>query len=319
MHRVFHDLSEIFARTADELLPPPVFPTFDLSIPVDQLPPSLPFTDPVIPDMHPTPYLFALHRLSLQRSNELLAIRLFHLHQVTVARKLYAAEVERIEDEYEGATKGVVERLLEGVEERRRRLHEEKDGEGISLGAFSLAPFFFLDSAFRASTNGANLPFLPHRYIPRLPITPSRNPPTPRRTQPSALLPCRQRRRSRLHFLPPPKRPTNRNFPPLSRARRRPLQPRRDAPPLRQFRRNFRSSPFRPRGRFGSLRRLEPRWNERRRRGRKQEEAWGSEDAAWLAAGAFCGDQWDVQFVWEELEWVECAPGGGDRWRFGGV
>ena len=130
------DLSEIFARTADELLPPPVFPTFDLKIPVGQLAPSLPFTDPLIPDMHPTPYLFGLHRLSHQRENNLLAIRLFHAHQVSVARKLYEAEVERIEDEYEGATKGVVERLLEGVEDRRRRLTDEKEGEGVSLGAF---------------------------------------------------------------------------------------------------------------------------------------------------------------------------------------
>ncbi len=114
-----------------------MFPTFDLSIPVGQLPPSLPFTDPVIPDMHPTPYLFALHRLSHERANTLLAIRLFHAHQAAVARRMYEAEVERIEDEYEGATKGVVERLLEGVEERRRRLVEEKDGEGVSLGEWA--------------------------------------------------------------------------------------------------------------------------------------------------------------------------------------
>lgn len=138
-YRVFHDLSEIFARTADELLPPPVFPTFDLSIPVGQLPPSLPFTDPVIPDMHPTPYLFSLHRLSLQRSNNLLAIRLFHMHQVAVARRLCEAERERVEEEYENAAKGVVERLLEGVEERRRRLTEEKEGDGVSLGEFRLS------------------------------------------------------------------------------------------------------------------------------------------------------------------------------------
>lgn len=111
-----------------------MFPTFDLSIPVGQLPPSLPFTDPVIPDMHPTPYLFSLHRMSLERANQLLATRLFHLHQTQVARKLYDAEVERIEDEYEAASKSVVDRLLEGVEERRRRLTEEKDGEGTTLG-----------------------------------------------------------------------------------------------------------------------------------------------------------------------------------------
>ncbi|GAA5907937.1 hypothetical protein JCM8208_004002 [Rhodotorula glutinis] len=134
--RIFHDLSEIYARTADELLPPPVFPTSDLSIPVGQLPPSLPFTDPVIPDMHPIPYLFSLHRLSLERANEQVAIRLFHQHQVASARRLYDAEVERIEDEYEAATKGVVEKLFEGVEERRKRLLEEKDGEGVTIDTF---------------------------------------------------------------------------------------------------------------------------------------------------------------------------------------
>lgn len=136
---VFHDLSEIFARTADELLPPPVFPTYDLSIPVGQLPPSLPFTDPVIPDMHPTPYLFALHRLSLARANQLLGVRLFHDHQLAVAKRLYAAEVEKIQEEYEGAAKGVSERMVEGVEERRKRLSEEKEGDGVTLGS-SLVP-----------------------------------------------------------------------------------------------------------------------------------------------------------------------------------
>jgi len=85
--------------------------------------------------MHPIPYLFSLHRLSLERANEQVAIRLFHQHQVASARRLYDAEVERIEDEYEAATKGVVEKLFEGVEERRKRLLEEKDGEGVTIGA----------------------------------------------------------------------------------------------------------------------------------------------------------------------------------------
>ncbi|GAA5873140.1 hypothetical protein JCM3774_000061 [Rhodotorula dairenensis] len=134
--RIFHDLSEIYARTADELLPPPVFPTSDLSIPVGQLPPSLPFTDPVIPDMHPIPYLFSLHRLSMQRAHQELAIRLFHAHQLASAKRLYDAEVERIEDEYEAATKGVVERLVDGVEERRKRLLDEKEGEGVTIDTF---------------------------------------------------------------------------------------------------------------------------------------------------------------------------------------
>ncbi|GAA6058516.1 hypothetical protein JCM10212_006955 [Sporobolomyces blumeae] len=131
--RVFHELSQIYARTADELLPPPVFPISDPSVPVSQLPPSVACTDPLFPDMFPTPYLFSLHRLSLERANRQLEIRLFHTHQVASARRLYDAEVERIEDEYEMATKGVVDRLLEGVEERRRRLMDEKEGEGVAL------------------------------------------------------------------------------------------------------------------------------------------------------------------------------------------
>ncbi|BGP52693.1 hypothetical protein JCM8202v2_000249 [Rhodotorula sphaerocarpa] len=134
--RIFHDLSEIYARTADELLPPPVFPTSDLSIPVGELPPSLPFTDPVIPDMHPVPYLFSLHRLSMERAHEQLALRLFHAHQLASAKRLYDAEVDRIEDEYEAATKGVVERLCDGVEERKKRLLEEKEGEGVTIDTF---------------------------------------------------------------------------------------------------------------------------------------------------------------------------------------
>ncbi|SGY35305.1 BQ5605_C002g01750 [Microbotryum silenes-dioicae] len=144
--RVFHELSDIFARTTEELLPPPVFPNAgDPSAPVETLPPSLACTDPVIPDMHPTQFLFGLHRLSMERSNQLVATRLFHAHQKTVARKLYEAEVERIEEEYESAAKGVVERLLEGVEERRRRLTEEKDGEGVTLGTHT-----FLDPQARS-------------------------------------------------------------------------------------------------------------------------------------------------------------------------
>lgn len=135
-NRVYHELSQIYARTADELLPPPVFPISDSSIPVSQLPPSVACTDPLFPDMFPTPFLFSLHRLSLERANRQLEIRLFHTHQVASARRLYDAEVERIEDEYEGATKGVVERLLEGVEERRRKLIEEKEGEGVAIGEF---------------------------------------------------------------------------------------------------------------------------------------------------------------------------------------
>ncbi|GAA5957448.1 hypothetical protein JCM3765_001143 [Sporobolomyces pararoseus] len=139
--RVYHELSQIYSRTSQELLPPPIFPVASSSSPLEttQLPPpssSVSLTDPLYPDLFPTSFLFSLHQESMKRSNRQLEIRLFHTHQVASARRLYEAEVERIEDEFEGATKGVVERLLEGVEERRRKLMEEKEGEGVSLDAF---------------------------------------------------------------------------------------------------------------------------------------------------------------------------------------
>lgn len=127
--RIYMELSDIFNRTVDELLPPPVFPTFDLDVPVGQLPASLPFTDPIIPDMHPTAFLFSLHRLSLQRENELLKSRLLREHQRTVAKKLYEAEVLKIEEEYELAKRSVQESLVDVVEEKRRMLWAEKEAE----------------------------------------------------------------------------------------------------------------------------------------------------------------------------------------------
>jgi hypothetical protein len=291
--RVFHDLSEIFARTADELLPPPVFPTFDLSIPVGQLPPSLPFTDPVIPDMHPTPYLFALHRVSLQRANQLLAIRLFHTHQVTVARKLFEAEVERIEDEYEGATKGVVERLLEGVEERRKRLNEEKEGEGVSLGAFHTSPHLLRD--------GADLQVI-CRHVLGPGGTSTRYASSQGRTIPREGPHSPLHNRIRLSASRPSIPTTIDLVPPRPLLDPRPVQSRLNPSPSLPRR----SPPLCPRGvRLDS-------------RGRAQAQAWPSSSARSTACALY-RDERDVQSVWKELDGTEWTERGGSRWGSWGV
>lgn len=49
----------------------------------------------------------------------------------------YEEEKMRIEDEYLAGRARVKERLLEGLEERRKKAREEKEGEGTSGGVCS--------------------------------------------------------------------------------------------------------------------------------------------------------------------------------------
>lgn len=49
----------------------------------------------------------------------------------------YTEEQERVEDEWKKGREKIRERLLEGIEERRKRAREEKDGEGPGGGTFS--------------------------------------------------------------------------------------------------------------------------------------------------------------------------------------
>lgn len=94
---------------------------------------------------HPThpDYLFRLHELSIQRDIELSHIKQEADYRRTVAQRLYDQEVERIEDEYELAKRGVKEKLLEACEERIKKLREEKDGVELNLGRL-FHSFFYL-------------------------------------------------------------------------------------------------------------------------------------------------------------------------------
>lgn len=76
------------------------------------------------------PYLLALNRLTLERDAQLRQIALLHAHQVESARTAYEQDKAKVEDEARNAKRAVRERLLVAVEERRKRLREDKEGGG---------------------------------------------------------------------------------------------------------------------------------------------------------------------------------------------
>lgn len=78
-------------------------------------------------------YLLALHRLTLERDAQLRQSALLHAHQVESARTAYEQDRSKVEEEARSAKRAVRERLLAAVEERRKRLREDKEGgEGMT-------------------------------------------------------------------------------------------------------------------------------------------------------------------------------------------
>ena len=53
------------------------------------------------------------------------------------AESAYELERERVEEEWKHGQDRIRERLLEGIEERRRRARDEKDGEGTVGGTWT--------------------------------------------------------------------------------------------------------------------------------------------------------------------------------------
>lgn len=72
-------------------------------------------------------YLLQLHRESLRRENELLAVRVYHDHLISSARASFEAEVRSIEEEFTNAKTQAKDKLMESLEERRKKLKEEKE------------------------------------------------------------------------------------------------------------------------------------------------------------------------------------------------
>jgi len=75
--------------------------------------------------------------LSLERSALLAQFEAEERYAIECAQIAYDEERERVEEEWKKGRQRVRERLLEGIEERRRRAREEKEGEG-TVGDASL-------------------------------------------------------------------------------------------------------------------------------------------------------------------------------------
>jgi hypothetical protein len=79
-------------------------------------------------------YTLRLYILSLERSALLAQLEIEEKHGLDAVQTAYEEERERVEDEWKRGRDRVRERLVEGIEERRRRAREEKEGEGTVGG-----------------------------------------------------------------------------------------------------------------------------------------------------------------------------------------
>ncbi|KAL7415702.1 hypothetical protein BDY24DRAFT_381937 [Mrakia frigida] len=84
-------------------------------------------------------YLLSLYSLTLERDALLSQISHHHEYRLDSSRKLFELERAKLEDDYRKAREGVKQMLLDKVEERRKRLREEKDGGDI-LDSYSIPP-----------------------------------------------------------------------------------------------------------------------------------------------------------------------------------
>ncbi|KAI0796216.1 hypothetical protein C8Q75DRAFT_745690 [Abortiporus biennis] len=82
-------------------------------------------------------YQMRLYPLSLERSALLASSVMQERHALELIQTAYEEEREKVEEEWKKGRERIRERLLEGIEERRRRAREEKEGEG-TVGEGSL-------------------------------------------------------------------------------------------------------------------------------------------------------------------------------------
>ena len=79
-------------------------------------------------------YMLRMYTLSLKRSSVLAQLDMEEKHAMEGVQTAYEEERERVEEEWKRGRDRVRERLVEGIEERRRRAREEKEGEGTVGG-----------------------------------------------------------------------------------------------------------------------------------------------------------------------------------------
>ncbi|KAI0955169.1 hypothetical protein AcW1_006835 [Taiwanofungus camphoratus] len=80
-------------------------------------------------------YNLRLYSISLERSALLASLALQEKLDLECVQIAYDEEREKVEEEWKRGRDRIRERLLEGIEERRRRAREEKDGEGTVIDA----------------------------------------------------------------------------------------------------------------------------------------------------------------------------------------
>ncbi|PPR06160.1 hypothetical protein CVT24_000707 [Panaeolus cyanescens] len=83
------------------------------------------------PDVY-SMFRLRLYPITMERSALLAQYESEERYAVELAQVAYDEERERVEDEWKRGREKVRERLLEGIEERRKRAREEKEGEGTS-------------------------------------------------------------------------------------------------------------------------------------------------------------------------------------------
>lgn len=109
-------------------------------------------------------------------------------YAIECAQVAYDEERERVEEEWKRGRERVRERLIEGIEDRRRRAREEKEGEGTAGGKSTFfIPYLQLTSFFSlidAALDSTTRPHITRKLRNKLGTSP---PPTPLGAQGSAL------------------------------------------------------------------------------------------------------------------------------------
>lgn len=89
------------------------------------------------PDLVPV-YNLRLYPISLERSALLGQNQGDERHALENAQIAYEEERKMVEDEWKKGRDRLRARMLEGIEDRRRKAREEKDGEGTTAGSYHL-------------------------------------------------------------------------------------------------------------------------------------------------------------------------------------
>jgi hypothetical protein len=91
------------------------------------------------PETHPA-YNLRLYPISIERSALIAQFAFEERHALECIQTAYDEEREKVEAEYKRGQDRIRERLLEGIEERRKRAREEKDGDGTVGGTCRMSP-----------------------------------------------------------------------------------------------------------------------------------------------------------------------------------